>query len=392
MGLEIYKLYKDVSAYVSQISQRRQLRKSSEEGFDYTGDEYRNLVRSVVERLHPASMRLKVDKIIQQTPSTKTFRFCRIDGKFPPFRAGQYITLYLEIDGVSTARAYSISSVSGELHIDLTIRYKEGGFVSVYMHKKCREGDEFDSSGPAGQFYYESLIDKKELVFIAGGSGITPFMSILKTFEKQGWPQKVHMLYGNRHLNDVIFEKELNRLSADNPNFNYALVVSEPGDDYRGVRGFITADLVKNHVGDPAGKTFMICGPNAMYDFVSQALKTLQVPGRRIRREIYGPPEQVMGEKGWPAGVDAEQVFSVEVVGHKTIQVKAGEPIINSLERNGLKVRSLCRAGECSYCRIKVLEGEVFMPDGNGVREMDKRDGYVHSCVAYPLKDLKIEI
>jgi len=390
MALDFCGISKGLSDYARQLRKRLALRKEGQ-GFDYTGDNWRRRVEKIVDRIHPEKMHLRLNEIIDETLSARTLRFIREDAALPPFRAGQYVNLYIEIDGVITSRAYSISSPPGLAYIDLTIRRKQNGFVSNYLLDRAGIGDRFVSSGPAGQFYYEPLLNSNELVFIAGGSGITPFMSILLDFKSRNWPVKTHLIYGSRVLDDVIFKDKLNELSWDNTQLNYALALTEASEDFP-VTGFISADLIRAHVGDLSDKTFMICGPNAMYDFVLKQLEHLGVPQHKIKRELYGPPEHVETEAGWPENVKATDCFEIEVVGQKKITASAGEPLLNSLERNGLKVRSLCRSGECSYCRAKLVSGRVFMPAHTGLREADRNFGYIHTCVAYPLSNMKIKL
>jgi ferredoxin len=129
-----------------------------------------------------------------------------------------------------------------------------------------------------------------------------------------------------------------------------------------------------------------------MYDFCLAALTELGVPAHKIKRELYGPPEDVTREPGWPEGLSARTVFSVDVVGEQSIQAPAGEPLLNSLERYGIVVPALCRAGECSACRAKLLSGRVYQPAHTGLRESDRAHGYIHACVSYPLEDLRIRL
>jgi ferredoxin len=129
-----------------------------------------------------------------------------------------------------------------------------------------------------------------------------------------------------------------------------------------------------------------------MYGFCQEALTELGVPEHKIKRELYGPPDDVTREPGWPQDLDASTLFEVEVEGRETIRAAAGEPLLNSLERYGFVVPAVCRAGECSACRTRLLAGRVFQPAGTGLRESDREHGYIHACVSYPLEDLKIRI
>jgi ferredoxin-NADP reductase len=436
---EIIYWLQDVREHLRVSRRRKELRQPGQ-GFDYTQD--KDTVQRVVSRFHPRRMRLHVTEIIQETPTTKTFRFERTDGPLPPFRPGQYINVFVDVDGVLTSRPYSIASPpqaggtkGGHDTLELTVRDKPGGFVAPYLLNEVQVGDELETTGPTGNFYHEPLIDGDDLVFLAGGSGITPFMSIIRDaihhdrppFGELRTPLKIHLLYGSRVPDDVIYGDELAKLAANHPNLNYSLVISEPplGDkgDPKGrpyLTGFLDANLIREQVGDPSlrpcpstslraglrtssgqaagsgqalmDKTFYICGPNVMYDFCLAALEELGVPPHKIRRELYGPPADVTKEPGWPEGLSADTVFSVEVVGQKTIHAPAGEPLLNTLERYGIVVPAVCRSGECSACRIRLFSGKVFMPARTGLRESDRQHGYIHACVSYPLEDLRIRL
>jgi ferredoxin-NADP reductase len=276
--------------------------------------------------------------------------------------------------------------------LELTVRDKPGGFVAPYLLSQVQIGDELETTGPSGTFYHEPLIDGDDLVFLAGGSGITPFMSMIRDSVAQGRPLHIQLLYGCRVPDDVIYGDELAAIAAGEPDLHYTLVISEPPPGYAGPSGFLDAALIRDKVGDVTGKTFYVCGPNLMYDLCLSALETLGVPRHKIKRELYGPPPDVTREPGWPAGLAPEVQFSVEVVGRQTIRAAAGEPLLNSLERYGIVVPAVCRAGECSACRIQILSGRVFMPAHAEVREADRANGYIHACVSYPLEDLRIRV
>jgi ferredoxin-NADP reductase len=393
MALEIIGWLQDVREHW-RVSRRRAALRQPGQGTDYTKD--RHSVQRVVSRLHPRRMWLRVTDIIQETPTAKTFRFERIDGPLPPFRPGQYVNVFVDVDGVLTSRPYSIASPPGSDTLELTVRDNPGGFVAPYLLHEVQVGDELQTTGPAGTFYHEPLIDGDELVFLAGGSGITPFMSIIRDAFQRDRRLKIHLLYGSRVPDDVILGDELAALAAAHPDFDYALIVSEPPVGYTGLTGLLDADLIRERVGDVRGKTFYVCGPPVMHDFCLAALAELGVPSHKIRRELYGPPADVTREPGWPEGLSADTIFNVELrslqgAGEgRTIRAPAGEPLMNTLERYGIVVPAVCRTGACSACRIRLLSGQVFMPAHTGLRESDREHGYVHACVSYPLDDLQI--
>jgi ferredoxin-NADP reductase len=392
--MEIVYWLQDVREHL-RVSRRRKSLRQPGQGFDYTTEKYQDVVHRVVSAIHPKRMQLRVVEIIHETPSTKTFRCERTDGPLPPFRPGQYVNVFVDVDGVLTSRPYSIASAPGGDVLDLTVRDKPGGFVAPYLLHETKVGDALETTGPEGSFYHEPLIDGDELVFLAGGSGITPFMSIVRDAFGRGAvtaPLHIHLLYGSWTPEDVIYGDELAELAASHPDFNYSLIISEPPPGYDGLAGFLNAGLIQKQVGDVTGKTFYICGPNVMYDFCLAALEQLGVPSHKIKRELYGPPDDVTKEPGWPEGLSGDTMFDVEVVGHKTVRAPANEPLMNTLERYVVVVPAVCRSGACSACRTRLLSGRVFQPAHTGLRESDREHGYIHACVSYPLEDLRIRL
>ena len=346
-----------------------------------------------INRLHPDRLSLQVADIITETSSTKTFRLVSKDRELPPFQAGQYISLFLEIDGIRTSRPYSISSPPHlREYYDITVRRVENGLVSNFLLDDLVIGNDLVSSGPAGHFYFNPLIHSKNMICLAGGSGITPFMSIIREIVECGLDRSITLFYGNKTTDDIIFHAELGRISARFDSINYIPVIEDPSDDYIGACGFMTAELIKEILGDLTDKSFFICGPQGMYDFCLPELEGLGIARRKIRQEMYGAPLNIWQYPGWPREVDPDRLFSVRLKNGQQLKAKAGIPLLVSLEKSGMVVPSLCRSGECSMCRLKVLSGKVFQPAGVAVRKSDRQFGYVHSCAAYPLSDLEILI
>jgi glycine betaine catabolism B len=344
-----------------------------------------------IRRLHPSVMDLRVNQVIRETVSTKTLRLVSSDGYLPPFQAGQYIALYLDIDGIRTGRPYSISSAPNQTgYYDITVRRMNDGLVSNYLMDRVKAGDMIQSSGPEGRFAYNPLIYDKTLVFIAGGSGITPFMSMIREIAGRGLDREVFMFYGNRTEEDVIFHSELKELSGWFDNIHYIPVIQYPEGGYKGHAGFISGKIILNEIKDISKKTFMLCGPQALYDFCVPELTKIGVPPKKIHREIYGEPLNIYDSPGWPKSVNLYDTFTINISGAGAFKACAGKSLLSSLEKNGFARLFVCRSGECSLCRLRVVSGKVYQPPGALVRASDRRFGYVHSCVAYPLSDLEI--
>jgi len=358
------------------------------------GDDFsleKGLVAQIVNRLHPSNIKLCVSKIIQETVSTKTIRLTAVAGYLPPFQAGQYISLSVEVDNVKTGRAYSISSSPSQTgYYDITVRRVENGRVSNYLLDTIKVGDFLESSGPQGHFHYNPILHHDELVCLAGGSGITPFMSMIREITDRGLQRKINLFYGSQSIDDMIFHEELSQMSDQFANINYIPVVENPSSDYRGKTGFITAEVIKESLDDIKGKSYFICGPQAMYKFCMPELDRLKIQREHIRQEMCGTPVNVTAQMGWPSNIKSEDKFTVQINDSDSFETKAGTSLLVALEDKGYIIPSLCRSGECSKCRIKIIEGKVFQPQGTPVRKSDSRYGYVHSCVSYPLDNLKI--
>ena len=346
-----------------------------------------------IRRLHPDKMELCVSEIFDETPSTKTLRLVAKDRYLPPFQAGQYIALYLEIGGIRTSRPYSISSQPNQTgYYDITIRRVENGLCSNHLLEKVKKGDSLTCSGPAGNFYFNPLIHQKTMVCIAGGSGITPFMSMIREIVDCGMDRRVYLFYGNKTTDDIIFGAELSRVSQRSDNINYIPVIEEASADYGGACGFITRDVIRAALEDIEEKSYFICGPMGLYEFCLPELETLGIPRRKIKQEMYGAPPHIWEYPGWPREINKDAVFSLKIKNGKEVQAPAGEPLLVSLEKSGVVVPSLCRSGECSMCRLKILSGKVFQPAGVPLRKSDRQFGYVHACMSYPLEDLEIVV
>jgi ferredoxin-NADP reductase len=337
-------------------------------------------------------LQLKVKEIIKETASARTFRLESKDGKLPWFRAGQYINLFVEIGGVKTSRPYSISSAPGKPYYDITVRRVDGGFVSSYLLDKVKVGDGFESTGPSGYFYYEPLVDSADLVFLAGGSGAAPFMSIIREAVEKKSKLNIHLIYGSRTPDDIIFDKELKDIAGKHKNVRVDYVISDKVEGWKGATGFLDDKVISSLAGDLKGKTVFTCGPALMYELCTKALAKLGVPARRSKQEAYGPSQDVTREPAWP-GIAASKEFVVtEMRSGKKVKARAGEPLMNSLERAGIVVPAVCRSGECTACRTRLISGKVFAPARVHHRQADQKFGYIHPCMSYPLDDLSIRV
>ncbi|MFT6122927.1 MAG: ferredoxin-NADP reductase [Oleiphilaceae bacterium] len=361
----------------------------AETGSDFSDQKW--ATANTIAKLHPKRLTLEVADIIKETASTKTFRLVSTGGALPPFQAGQYINLFVEIDGVHTARPYAISSSpSQRKHYDLTVKRVQNGFVTPFLLDHIKTGQQFLSTGPMGTFYHNPIFHGKDLVFLAGGSGIAPAISMLKNVLDSELNYKFHFIYASSYIDDVILIDELRTLAQQHDNFKLTEVISRPPAGFSGLTGHIESDLIQSLVGETSNKIFYVCGPTPFNEHCQTQLSNLAVEPRFVRIEANGPPKHPDQLNSWPESVGMEDEVTITVKGKGSFKAKVGEPLLNSLERNGYSAENACRSGECSLCRVKLVSGDVFNPPEAHLRVSDKQFGWIHSCVAFPTQDIEI--
>lgn len=353
-------------------------------------------INNFAKAMHPDYQPLTVDEIIDhKAAGAKTFIFRRSDGKPASyFRAGQYISLKLPIGDSFVTRPYSISSspkqaLEGKLAV--TIRTNPGGFAADYMLENLKVGDEIKGSEGLGSFFYEQYRDAKHVVALAGGSGITPFLSMACAIKDGIEDFKLTILCGSRSEEVILFKDEFDKIMAETDKVKVVHVLSdEQKDGYE--NGFITADLIKKYAGDEPYSIF-ICGPEAMYRFVDKEVAKLGLEKKYIRQEFLGATKTVWEHEGYPAD-KKDQVFKLTVKqgpNETVCDCSANEPILVAIERAGIKAPSRCRSGECGWCRSRVESGEVFIPaETDGRRWGDKQSKEIHPCATFALSDITI--
>ena len=367
--------------------------------------EYFDGMENLHDRIHPGKLWLQVSDIKNLSHDTKLYRLipARSTKALPPFRAGQYIGLTVEINGVRTTRPYSIvSSPNQHAYYELCIRKKEDGFVSVYLYDNSKVGDIVEFTEPLGAFYHNSLFHGENLVFIAGGCGITPFISMLKDISERLLPLNVWLLFGCLTEEDIIFKQELEDIKTRRSNIKIQYILLEADSNWGGECGFITQDKIKNFIGSIDDKFFYIVGNHDMYHFVFKELEDLGIPKHHIVYEAYGTPDDVTKVIGWPSDLNTSNKVKITVryiemnqIIEKDFEAPCIEPVLNSIEREiGLKldIESGCRSGACALCRTKLISGKVFVPPEITIREVDQKFGYIHPCISYPLTNLYLDL
>ena len=393
MSITVKGFLKDVGG----ASRVTALRKKSIETASAVPDPQDN-IRAVADALHPDHMEFRVTQIREASPTSRVFRMVSTDGHIPVFQVGQYVNFRLRIGDSELTRPYTISSApcdakGPEGYLEITVRRNRPYLVPDWFFGSVTVGTILRGNMPFGTFYYEPLRDSKNLLALAGGSGITPFFSMAREIaygKMKG--VRLTILYGSVHHSDIVLGRELDQIAKDCPDVRVVHVLS--GDEsWEGERGFLNKELIAKYMGqDP---TVLFCGPYAMFRLVEQAAKELGLTCRRFRHDVMSQPADPAQLPGYPVE-NREKVWKLTVlrgIRQDVIEARGDEPVAVALERAAIPVDTHCRGGECGYCRSQLVSGQVFVsPLGDGRRLMDKELGWFHACSAYPVSDLTIRV
>ena len=352
-------------------------------------------VNELAKLNHPGKMNLVVKDIIVHSDDVKSFILKSADGsKLAPFRAGQYLTLQLKIGASIVTRPYSIASTPNnarEGFYNITVKRVPDGFVSGWILDNFKAGDSVTAYSPEGTFVYEPIRDAETVVGIAGGSGITPFLSLAGSIADGTCYANLVLLYGARTVKDLVFKAELDKL-AENEKIKVVYVLSDAKT--RGYeKGFIDAELIKKYA--PKEYSIFLCGPKAMYEFAGKEIEKLGIRKKFVRFELFSSASKAEQIPGFPMDkANLEFKLTVKRFGSETvIDCLSNESILVALERAGIEAPARCRSGECGFCRSKLVSGEVFIPQNtDGRRIADIKFGYIHPCSTYPMSDITIKI
>lgn len=347
-------------------------------------------VNELAKRLHPAAQYLKIAEIVQETHDAKSFVLVPDEEagtrELAPFKAGSYINVRTTLAGSVARRTYSLSSSPKEAlegKYRITVKLKEGGFLSAWLHNEAKVGDKLTATEPGGHVTHSGIRDCKKVVALAGGSGITPFMSMAKAIDEGTEDFEMTLLYGARTEADHVFRSDFDAIAARCPKVKVVYVLSE--EQKEGFEaGFITAELIKKYAGAEQFSIYAV-GPGAMCDFLDRELPKLGLAQKFIRMERT---EDVC---------DAGEVKDYTLTVHyrdelHTIPARSDETVLTAFERAGLAVNNKCRVGYCGFCRSRLVKGEYHANRYEQLRIADKQFHYFHPCCSYPMSDMEIEV
>lgn len=224
----------------------------------------------------------RVIEIIKRTPNVKSFRFKRPEGF--DYDPGQYMYVTIMVGDKKQTEHFTISSSPSEADlIEFTKHITDHEFSKAL--DQLRIGDWAYLKAPEGKFTFKGEYPK--VAMIAGGIGITPFRSIIKYCTDRSIESQITLLYGNRNEESVAFKEELETLARQNHNLRIVHTLAEPSENWKGRRGFIDLQMIKEETPDYAERVFYVCGPPGLVTSILGILKTLEIPNDRTRTERF---------------------------------------------------------------------------------------------------------
>nr|ABP44945.1 ferredoxin [Mycolicibacterium gilvum PYR-GCK] len=293
------------------------------------------------------------------------------------YKAGQFLTVRVSVDGRDLRRCYSMSSAPVEEELRITVKRDPGGLVSNWINDTAAEGDELHASPPEGRFTLaEGVSSPRPLIAFAGGSGITPIMSLVRA-ALADTARPVRLFYANRARGSVIFSEPLARLTEQHAD---RLTVAHHFDEDAGV---VTATAVASFAESAGDADYYICGPAPFMDTVEASLLDSGVPKQRLNLERFTIAEV-------PPGVtdntdDACEEIVIELDRQKvTAAYRQGETLLQTARQKGLKAPASCETGSCGTCMARIVEGSARMRINDALDEDEVEEGWVLTCQSLP--------
>lgn len=315
-----------------------------------------------------------VSRIIKETADTRTYVLAPHETPFP-YRAGQFCTFKVHVDGEDLYRSYSMSSApETDTEMATTVKRVPGGKVSNWMLDNLVEGDDVTITRAAGTFCLTET--SVPLLGFSGGSGVTPILSLVKS-ALATTDRTVRVLCADKDRASAIFDAVLDDLVARYPD---RLTVVRHIDDERGL---LAPAAVVDFVGTDTDADCYICGPEGFMSVVTSALPG---PGTVFIEDFDAAPQPHTDEPAASAEADETGGTITIHLDRKKAEVprRANETLLESARRAGLSPPFSCEAGNCGTCMARLSEGSATMKVNDALEEDEVEDGYVLTCQAIP--------
>ncbi|TFV59777.1 ferredoxin--NADP reductase [Mycobacterium sp. PS03-16] len=321
---------------------------------------------------------LRVKRVVRETSDAVSLvldvpRHCSARFRY---EAGQFLTLRVTVDGRDLRRCYSMSSAPVEDELRITVKRDPGGVVSNWLNDTASEGVEIHAAPPEGRFVLREAADTSVILAFAGGSGITPIMSLVRT-ALATTARPVRVFYANRSRESVIFADALSRLVEQHPD---RLAMTHHFDDDGGV---VTPAAVADFVAGSGDADYYICGPAPFMDTVEAAVADAGAPRDRMHLERFSVAQTPVEDAGSTKQVTEEVVIELDHT-TTTAAYRSGNTLLQTARTAGLRAPSSCETGSCGTCMARIVAGTARMLNNDALDDDEVAEGWVLTCQSLP--------
>lgn len=313
------------------------------------------------------------------------------------FRPGQYLTFRRDFEGTELRRSYSICAGLEDGVLQVGIKRVEGGAFSSFANEDLQVGDRLSAMAPMGRFTCEITPDRpRNYLGFAGGSGITPVLSLLKTLLAQEPQSSFTLVYANRGVHSIMFREEIEDVkNLYMGRLRVIHVLEADAQDIDLFTGRITEEkctsLFEHWINVPGIDLAFICGPEPMMLGIKRALESAGLQKNQIKYELFASGQPGRVKQSLRTRIDAGAVKTQLIVtldgATRTLDTEKGSSILEAALAHSIDAPHACKAGVCSTCRCKLIEGEAEMAANHALEDYEVRRGYILSCQAFALSD-----
>lgn len=342
---------------------------------------------------------LECVQVRDETHDVKTFVFKAVPARQFRYLPGQFITLELEIDGETINRCYTLSSTPTRPDcVSITVKRVPGGKVSNWLHDHLKAGSRVSVLGPSGEFSC-TLHARRPYLFLSAGSGVTPLMSMTRALSDLAIADDIVFVHSARSPKDIIFRHELNTLTYTHPGVRQIQICQKRDGEpeWPGLTGFLDRSVLEREVPDFRGRTVFCCGPSPYMAAVRALLTDAGFDMEHYHEESFNFGELTAASAAAEppaecAPASCEGGFKVRFARTgDEVTVAPGQTVLAAAQAHGLRLPASCSQGLCGTCKSKLLEGEVDMQHGGGIRKREIDQGMFLPCCSKPLSDLVID-
>ena len=330
---------------------------------------------------------LRCDKKWLETDDTISLQLSSDNNNTFDFKPGQFISVGVELNGKMEYRAYSISSMPNQSFLQLTVKRVDGGKVSNYLIDKFKEGCEISVLAPTGPFNSIDCKPRKKVALLSAGCGITPVMSMAKTWITQDIEIDIAFIHMAKSKEQTIFFKELELLNKTHTHFHLKLLLKDNAKTNH-PQGRLDQEWLNTLCPDLAERTVYLCGPNQFMQDMKTNVENLGLDMAHFFQESFTSIEAEVSNTEDASGVVQFEVPTFGV----SKEIDKGATLADVLEESGVPIIIACRSGMCGSCKCKIEKGEVSRTSTETLSEEDIAQGYTLACSSQVQSDVEVSL